>query len=196
MMEAESMTPGQVDIFEPSYRTGFVVKICFGFSLIIVLCAVVFYAYFDRTFDNRYVGALATLEGLSREMCYGIILSVLVQVLFLTLLIFFISLLWTHKIAGPLYRLRHSFQQVSAGNPSVVTRFRNSDQLQNIPVLLNSGLEQLRGDFGQLHKDIGDVQAEVEQLTADCCRRDEDEMRRGVQACEERLHQILKRIAL
>jgi len=195
MMDAESMTPGQVDIFEPSYKKGFVFKICFGFALIIVICAVVFYAYFDRTFDNRYVGALATLEGLSREMCYGIILSVLVQTLFLTLLIFFISLLWTHKIAGPLYRLRHSFQQVSAGNISIVTRFRNSDQLQNIPVLLNSGLEQLKGDFEQLHKDIGDVQAEIEQL-AEEYRRDESEARRGFQVCEERLHQILKRITL
>ncbi len=195
MMETESMTPGKVDILEPSYKKGFVFKICFGFALIIVICAVVFYAYFDRTFDNRYVGALATLEGLSREMCYGIILSVLVQTLFLTLLIFFISLLWTHKIAGPLYRLRQSFQQVSAGNLSVVTRFRNSDQMQNIPVLLNSGLEQLKGDFEQMHNEIRDIHAEIE-LLAEEYRRDETEARQGFQRCEERLHQLLKRITL
>jgi len=188
------MVPGQAEIFEPSYRNNFVVTICFGFSLIIVLCAVVFYVYFDRTFDNRYVGALAALEGLSREMCYGIILSVLIQVLFLTLLVFFVSLLWTHKIAGPLYRLRQSFRQVSAGDLFVVTRFRNTDQLQNVPVLLNAGLEQIREDFEQLRMEIVEVQAVVEQLTGDCCHRDEDDTRRRVQESEERLHRILKRI--
>jgi len=192
-MEAAMITQEQT-VIEPSYRRNFIFKVCSVFLLIIVVCAAVFYAYFDRTFDNSYVGALATLEGLSREMCYGIIFSVLVQVIFLTLLVFFISIVWTHKIAGPLYRLRLSFQQVASGSLSVVIRFRNTDQLQNIPVLFNSSLEQLKGDFNQLHREIVGIKVEIDQLAEECCQQDGCEMTSRLKECEERLHQVLKQI--
>jgi methyl-accepting chemotaxis protein len=193
MMESAMITQ-ELSVIEPSYRRNFILKVCCVFLLIIVVCAAVFYAYFDRTFDNSYVGALATLEGLSREMCHGIIFSVLVQVFFLTLLVFFISIVWTHKIAGPLYRLRLAFQQVAAGNLSVAIRFRNTDQLQNIPVLFNSGLEQLKGDFEQLHREIAGIKVEIDQLTEECCQQDGCESMSRYKESEERLHQVLKLI--
>lgn len=183
-------------MFEPSYRRDFIFKICFGFLVIIIASAAVFYWYFDRSFAPHYVGILVTLEELNREMCYGIIFSVVVQALFLTLLIFFISLLWTHKIAGPLYRLRQSFLQIASGNLAVVTRFRDTDQLQNIPVLLNSGLQQVRDDFGQLQSDIAAVKCEIGRLAEECTQYDPDETKRRLQDAETRIRKIVERIAV
>lgn len=188
------MRQQQAGIFEPSYRRNFIFKICFGFCLIIVACVAAFYWYFDRSFGNHYVGVLVTLEELNREMCYGIIFSVMVQALFFTLLILFISIIWTHKIAGPLFRLRHSFLQIASGNLTIVTRFRDSDQLQNIPGLLNSGLQQLRDDFVQLNRDIVAVKCGIEQLAEGCSQYGADETKRRLQDVEARLREIVERM--
>jgi hypothetical protein len=194
MIEADIMTQEQAGIFEPSYRRNFILKICVGFLSIVFVCAAAFYLYFDRTFTGNYVGVLATLKQLHREMCYGIILSVLVQMLFFTLLIFLISVLWTHKIAGPLYRLRLSFLQIATGNLALVTRFRDTDQLQNIPVLLNSGLQQLKADFDELDREIVAVRGEIEGLAGESASLGVSEMEQRLQDSERRLRKILERM--
>ena len=188
------MTQKQTSIFEPSYRRDFLFKICFGFILIIFVCAVAFYVYFDKSFENKYIGVLATLEQLNREMRYGIIFSVMAQALFFTLLICFVSILWTHKIAGPLYRLRKSFLQIATGDLTIVTRFRNTDQLQNIPVIFNSGLQQLRDEFLRLDSEIVAIRCEVELLAEECSKQDSNETGRRLQDCEARLHKILEQM--
>ncbi len=188
------MTQKQTSIFEPSYRRDFLFKICFGFILIIFVCAGAFYLYFDKSFENKYIGILVTLEQLNREMRFGIIFSVMAQALFFTLLISFVSILWTHKIAGPLYRLRKSFLQIATGDFTIVTRFRNSDQLQNIPVILNSGLQQLRDDFIRLHSEIEAIRSEVELLAEECSKQDSIATGRRLQDCEARLHKILEQM--
>lgn len=188
------MAQKQAAIFEPSYRRDFIFKICFGFLLIVFVCAVVFYVYFDKLFENKYIGVLATLEQLNREMFCGIIFSVIAQALFFTLLIFFVSILWTHKIAGPLYQLRKSFLQIATGNLTIVTRFRNTDQLQNIPVILNSGLQQLRADFLRLNNEISEIGCEIALLAEECSKQDSNETSRRLQDCEARLYKILEQI--
>jgi len=194
MIKADIITQGQAGIFEPSYRRNFILKICVGFLLIAFVCAAAFYLYFDRAFTGNYVGVLATLEKMQREICYGVMLSVLVQVLFFTLLIFLVSVVWTHKIAGPLYRLRLSFLQIATGNLAIVTRFRDTDQLQNIPVLLNSGLQQLRTDFDEIDREIFAVRGEIERLTAESSGQDASEIVLRLQGCERQLGKILERM--
>lgn len=188
------MTQNQTSIFEPSYRRDFIFKICSGFLLIIILCAIVFYVYFDKSFENKYIGVLATLEQLNQEMRYGVILSVMAQALFFTLLISFVSILWTHKIAGPLYQLRKSFLQIANGNFTVVTRFRKTDQLQNIPVIFNSGLQQLKDDFVRLSGELSAIRGEIDLLAAESSTQDANEKGRRFQDCEDRLSKILEQM--
>jgi nitrate/nitrite-specific signal transduction histidine kinase len=188
------MTQKQVSIFDPSYKRDFIFKICFGFILIIFVCAVSFYVYFDKSFENKYIGALATLEQLNREIFYGTIYSVMVQALFFTLLIFIVSIFWTHKIAGPLYQLRKSFLQIATGNFAIVTRFRKTDQLQNIPVIFNSGLQTITDNFVGLHGEITAIKCEIESLAEDCSSLDSNEMGHRLQDCEARIHKILEQI--
>ena len=188
------MTQKQAIILDSSYKRNFFFKICLGFILIIFVCVVSFYIYFDKSFENKYIGALVTLEQLNREMCYGTIFSVIVQALFFTLLIFIVSVLWTHKIAGPLYHLRKSFLQVATGNFAIVVRFRRTDQLQNIPVTFNSGLQDITNNFIRLHAEIAAIKCEIDSLAEDCSTQDSNETGRKLQDCEVRLHQILEQI--
>ena len=48
-----------------------------------------------------------------------------------------LSLLITHKIAGPVYRLEQSLKQMAAGNLDLRVRFRTGDDLQELANLVN-----------------------------------------------------------
>ncbi|MBU0663010.1 MAG: hypothetical protein KJ990_00550 [Proteobacteria bacterium] len=162
--------------------------------MIILVSAVAFYVHFDKSFDDKYIDVLSTLEQLNREMRYGIIFSVMAQSLFFTLLIWFASILWTHKIAGPLYRLRKSFLQIATGDLTIVTRFRSADQLQTIPAIFNSYLQQVRDRFLRINKEIVAIRCEVELLAEECSKQDSNETGRRLQDCEARLHKILEQM--
>ena len=53
-----------------------------------------------------------------------------------------VSLLVTHRFAGPVYRLEQSLRQIADGNLGLQVRFRTGDDLQELAVLLNQIIHQ------------------------------------------------------
>jgi len=184
------MLENQTDIIESSYRRNFIFKVCAGFILIVLFCALPLYFYFDRPFEGEYVAALASLEALQREMSQGIVMSMAAQAVLFSLMIYFISLYWTHKIAGPLYRLRQSFLRIAAGDFNLVTHIRKKDQLQGVPDLLNSGISQLKKDLGEVGGEVRDVGAKI-ALLADSGGDENGTLTLRLKESEARLRQVL-----
>ncbi len=160
-------TKGEVAV-DPRYRRQFILKLCLGFVLIITVTATFLVLYLDRPFEGNYISAVLTMKSLSKEVYAGIFFSVFFQIIFFSGLIFLLSLLWTHRIAGPLYRLRCSFREVAGGNIALKTSFRKKDQLQNLPVLLNAGLTRLRLDTEKTGREVRDLNHELEALRQKC----------------------------
>jgi methyl-accepting chemotaxis protein len=71
-------------------------------------------------------------------------LLVLMQVI-MTNITFIISIFMSHRIAGPLYKLMHFFQDVKAGNLEKKLIFRKSDYFQDIAVGYNEMMSSIRG---------------------------------------------------
>lgn len=57
---------------------------------------------------------------------------------------FMIALLVSHKIAGPVYRLKKSMEQVSAGDLSLLIKLREGDELQELKDSFNEMVNSLR----------------------------------------------------
>ena len=187
------MVEKKLDIIESSYRRNFIFKVCAGFILIVLFCALPLYFYFDRPFEGEYVAALASLEALQREMSQGIVMSMAAQAVLFSLMIYFISLYWTHKIAGPLYRLRQSFLRIGAGDLDLVTRIREKDQLQGVPDLLNSGIEQQKKDLGEVCAEVKKVDTEVGLLQEP--DKEVGEVAARLRENEARLRRVLGKMA-
>lgn len=60
------------------------------------------------------------------------------------LLIVFISLVFSHYIAGPIYRLQEAMKAVRDGDSAVRLRFRRLDEFKNIAELFNQMMEALQ----------------------------------------------------
>ncbi|MBN2332501.1 MAG: hypothetical protein JXO49_04250 [Deltaproteobacteria bacterium] len=125
---------------EPTYRRRFILKICTCFLVTVAAVSFGLYGYLDRPFAGGYLAAISTLDQLQHDILLGVVVSIAVQLLVFAVLVFAISLFWTHKIAGPLYRLKKTFCRIGVGDFSPMAGLRRGDQLQEVPSQFNAGL--------------------------------------------------------
>jgi methyl-accepting chemotaxis protein len=64
-----------------------------------------------------------------------------------------ISILISHKVAGPLYRLKKTLAEVTAGNLNVVVKLRKWDDLKDLADHLNILIDELRTFVTTLRND-------------------------------------------
>ncbi len=151
-------------VFSAGYRRRFLLRLCGGLLLTILLSTLGLYFYLNRPFGGNYLVAITELDRLRLAVRWAVTISVLVQLAVFSLLIFLISLFWTHKIAGPLYRLRLIFERLANGDWTPMAKVRDGDQLQEIPSVLNEGLEVLRENAAVRKKELEVLQAEIEKF--------------------------------
>lgn len=61
-------------------------------------------------------------------------------------LVFFVGVLVTFRIAGPLYRFQRHFEALARGEDPGPCRIRHGDDLQDLCTTINAGLDRLRAD--------------------------------------------------
>ena len=54
------------------------------------------------------------------------------------------SLYLSHKVVGPIYRLRIYFKSLAAGEPASQLKFRKEDYFEDLPDLINEGIKKLK----------------------------------------------------
>jgi nitrogen fixation/metabolism regulation signal transduction histidine kinase len=80
--------------------------------------------------------------------------SAIVQLVVFILLFYFASIYWTHKVAGPLYRLKMTFQRLVTGDWSPMYQVRKGDQLKEIPALFNRVLDEVGSTDAEIRDEL------------------------------------------
>ncbi len=100
-------------------------------ALIMIISAAValllLYFFLDKDIGSSYGAAFKLLSDTYKQLNVYIVVAVLVQLLFSSLVVYFIALLYSHKIAGPMYRLKMVLQQYMMGEEVDQVKFRRSD---------------------------------------------------------------------
>ena len=151
-------------VFTSSYRCGFYFKISCAFLIILSLSGLGLYFYLNRPFGGNYLLAITELDRLQKTLFWAVSVSVTVQLVVFALLLYTVSLFWTHKVAGPLYRLKMTFMRLAAGDWTPMYQVRKGDQLKEIPALLNCGLEVVESIDDEIKKELIEVGSRVSEL--------------------------------
>lgn len=144
MSESRSKSRRRILVDKP-----FQLKYCFFicswlFALIAVYPLIIhqlFEFFMKNMADKLSVEDLQALAVMKSEVIAMLILSLS---LFL-LVIFFISLFTSHRIAGPLYQLSVRFSEVIEGKTPQPAKFRQSDHFQHLAIQYNQVLSVLEG---------------------------------------------------
>lgn len=77
------------------------------------------------------------------------------------------SIFVSHKVAGPIYRLKRSLAEVAGGNINLILKFRKRDELHDLADSVNLVIHELRSLVGALkndHEIVSRSIAEIEEL--------------------------------
>ncbi|PKN12211.1 MAG: hypothetical protein CVU69_08440 [Deltaproteobacteria bacterium HGW-Deltaproteobacteria-4] len=83
-----------------------------------------------------------------------------------------LSIFLTHKIAGPVYRLKHALTELINGNLDIRIRLRKWDDLQELAEQFNFFSDDLRSYVISLKKDHERLSSYVDQLEQEIYKKD------------------------
>ncbi len=83
-----------------------------------------------------------------------------------TLSIAAVSVFFSHKIAGPIYRLEKNLEAVASGDLTVETRFRGKDELVGVASEINAMVREINGRVRSLGGGFAEIKKEADALDA------------------------------
>ena len=86
------------------------------------------------------------------------------QVIFL-MITFLISIFMSHRVAGPLYKLKQFFTRAKNGDLSEDLYFRKADYFQDIAASYNEMIHEVRGNLKKNHETLDKIAAKIEGAT-------------------------------
>ena len=124
-----------------------IIRVYLILLFVILLAGVVFYFIGNKNLTSEYFQAHSLLK-----TTMELLLPALIFVNCLGLAgAFWMILLFTHSIAGPIYRLRILSESIKKGDLSIKIKFRKNDQLQELADILNQTLESINLRFESIH---------------------------------------------
>lgn len=135
-------------------RTGFL-ELGFKLRFMLIFCLItltavsvasfLFYFLTYRELSSHYGEAFFTLQSVKKAvfpLLFASIQSVALLIL-VSIGIAVLSLFFSHKIAGPLYRFEKSLETIGSGDLTHVVRLRSGDQIQELVKTINDSVHSI-----------------------------------------------------
>jgi len=97
----------------------------------------ILYFFLDTEVGDSYGNAFRLMAQTLQKMNAYIVGAVLVQLLLSCVVIYFVALYFSHKIAGPIFRLKAVLQKYIAGDVIEEVNFRTTDFIPGVSVLFS-----------------------------------------------------------
>jgi methyl-accepting chemotaxis protein len=130
--------------------------------LIILLITIIFaningiiiYSFFTRTLG---------VEAILNWMKISDPVDIIFQVIFVTesigiLIIFFIAIFVSHRLAGPIYKIGLTLDKISKGNLNEPMKLRKNDEFREIEIEINNAVEGLKDIVNDINTDIDSLE--------------------------------------
>ncbi|MFQ6032719.1 MAG: hypothetical protein ACE5K2_07340 [Candidatus Zixiibacteriota bacterium] len=160
-------------------------KLLLGVIILILILAIIasgfFYVLANRELSSEYYKAHSTLRYVLQNLVPWLLLVNLVA-FFITL---FFAIFYTHRIAGPTYRIREDLKKIAQGELTTQIRIRKKDQLKELESEINKLTQELRRNIEEVKEDFLKLESNLEDLERATKTRD---------LPDSQLHQFLEKI--
>jgi len=130
----------QYHVIQKSYYIRLAIKVIAIVFTGAVLASIFLYYL---TWKMLSITDLIVLERVSRQIFFQALIAFLVFSIFIVLVVVVLTLFYSHKIAGPMYRFKMALRQITAGGQlDFRVAFRKSDVIHPMAQSLNEMIEQ------------------------------------------------------
>ncbi len=137
------------------YQSKIILKFCLLTILGAAVFCISFYFAVDRDMGGGYAQALDGLRAVRGGMARTLMLTGGGALLVLGAAVVVMTLLMSHRIAGPLWRIERCARAIGAGDLSFLIRLRKNDEMRRLADRMNDMIAELRGfveELGRQHE--------------------------------------------
>jgi len=123
------------------------------------------FAFLPSSLGEGYGKALQTIHGMEHELLVKIIWLFVVMAIFFIPAISFLLMFYSHRIAGPAFRLGREANLIAQGNLKADFRLRSKDNLADIEDALKQVAVRYRDTVSTLKKQAATMETQAESIS-------------------------------
>lgn len=149
-----------VFLINPSFQLRFSLLVCSVIVISTLIYPIIIYDFFEMVLANTNSVA-PNVVAAQKDLIYYLILIQFVM----TFLVFLIFIFLTHKIAGPLYKLKTHLANIREGDPISPLTFRNGDYFHDVAEEVSLFLEMVNYNQESDFKYVEEISQYIENLS-------------------------------
>ncbi|MEI8012872.1 MAG: methyl-accepting chemotaxis protein [Candidatus Omnitrophota bacterium] len=137
-------------IIDREFQNIFIVKFFTMVALGSMMTGLIVYAFCGRTLTTVFQDSRLKIMSTSDFILPGLALSTMIVIFVVGVATAFMALYVSHRIAGPVYRLRQDLLTFHAGNLKQIFRLRDKDEMKPLAGALNEMARKMQQDIAVL----------------------------------------------
>ena len=146
-----------IDIIPPKKEFIFLVKTILAIAGCAVLSLIIIFLFLSKPLDTSYKNAFQAISEILPKMNFYIITAILIQLIIASIIIILVAIFYSHKIAGPVYRLKMILSGYLAGEEIKDVKFRSTDFIPGVSKFFNEFFKSQKKRKELIEEGIGIV---------------------------------------
>ncbi len=166
-MSQEQAKPGyrRKNVYiDKNFQTKFILKFCALVAIGTGLTIVALYLLLQQSTSVSFIQARVKVMTTADFILPIMVQTLLVVMGFVSLGAIAVTLVVSHKIAGPLFRFKQTFKELSTGNFSNQVRLRKGDQLVDVATDFNHMITVVRAQLIDAKKTLAALRIDMELI--------------------------------
>ncbi|MBI5180480.1 MAG: hypothetical protein HZA05_03640 [Nitrospirae bacterium] len=177
------------------FQARFILRFIFVIFLGIVVSSGIVYYLTSKKIEEAYYRSHIKITS-TGEIVYPILFAAnIITIGVIIVITIILTLLISHKIAGPLYRIEKSIHEIGEGNLSFKIYLRAKDELITLAEIFNNMMAKLKGKIEKIQDAANYMDSTVNQW-AIVKKLDKKALSKDVTAIRKRVNEIEKTIAI
>ena len=155
-------------VIDRVFKIRFGMKLCLVATSGLIAVTAIVYSAASQKLGGNYAEAVYTIADLKIKIFPLIFASFYTAgiLAFATISTAVISLFFSHKIAGPVYRMERSLEAVESGDLTIKTTLRSGDQLMPVAEDVNEMVRSLNHRVKCMNEALGGIESDAQRLSA------------------------------
>lgn len=153
-----------LDVINKRFKISFIALISLTLILALLISAVSFYSFTEKELGETYARKIDTITKFKAALVRDTLMIFIPPAVIAVIFIIIAIVLYTHRIVGPLERIKAVTQQISEGDLDVLIKFREKDAIQPLAESLNKLSSKYKGEFFKLGEVFDEMSKDAKDL--------------------------------
>lgn len=173
-------------LIKKDFQIRFIIKFCLIVLAGVILSTALLFFFSQGTLTSSFDDSRLVIRKTGIAILPAVIYTNLITLGVVSLIVIFVTLYISHKIAGPMFRFEKEIQIIAQGNLSSMIVLRKKDQVKEMADSLNQMTKSLNKKISEIHREVNNLESIIHHHPVP------DQVLGGLQALKQKIETNFK----